>query len=167
MEEKKTNAPQPQSERSGEKPSRLRAVNRALAIRSPKQKRYTAVRTVRTDGFVLETRTDAIRKPFPYAVILSFLAVVAVAMYVLSLRITLDNLTADISRMEREILAYREEQNVLEVRVNAKYDLSEIERIAREEYGMVPKDSLTKKYIPIAGEDEVQVLDPETGEVRD
>lgn len=146
-------------------PSRLRAVNRGLA-HSPSKKRYTAVRTVRTDGFVLETRTDAVRKPFPYAIILAFLAIVAVAMYVLSLRITLDNLTADISRMEREIGEYREEQNTLEVRLNAKYDLSEIERIAREEYNMVPKDSLTKKYIPISGEDVVEVLDPETGEVK-
>ena len=164
MEEKKTKISETKKQPSGAASARLRAVNRTLAARSPHQKRYTAVRTVRTDGFVLETRTDAIRKPFPYAIIFSFLAVVAVAMYVLSLRISLDNLTADISRMEREILAYKEEQNILEVRVNAKYDLSEIERIAREEYGMVPKDSLTKKYIPISGEDEVQVLDPETGE---
>ncbi|MBR6530421.1 MAG: hypothetical protein IKT43_03300 [Clostridia bacterium] len=137
--------------------SRLRAVNRNLT-KSGAQTRYVAVRTIRTDNYVLETRVDPIRKPFPYAVIFAIVAIVAVAMYVLSLRITLDGLTADISRMEREIAASREEQNALEVRLGAKYDLTEIERIAKDEYGMVSKDSLSKKYISISGEDQIEVF---------
>lgn len=122
--------------------------------------RLSAVRTIKTKNYVLETRPDSIRKPFPYAIIFSFLAIVAVAMYVLSLRVTLDSLTADISKMEREISAVVEDRNALEVRLNAKYDLTEIERIAKEEYGMVSKDSLTKKYISVSGEDEIELLLP-------
>lgn len=133
----------------------LRAVNRALV----QSGRFVAVRTIRTKDYVLETRKDSVRKPFPYAVVLAILLVVVVAMYVLSLRVQLDNLTSDISRMEREITQSREDQDALEVRLNAKYDLKEIERIAKDEYGMVPKDSLTKRYISISGEDEIEILD--------
>lgn len=137
---------------------------RIVKSEGAEQKRV-ARRTPRAQ-YVLETRRDTIRKPFPYAIIFSFVAIVAVAMYVLSLRVTLDGLTADISRMEREIAQSREEQNALEVRLNAKYDLTEIERIAKDEYGMVGKDTLTKKYISISGEDEIEILDGSLSEER-
>lgn len=133
-------------------------------VRSPElaaeKKRPVAVRRVVEDARLLEEHRDPVRKPFPYATILAILLIVGVAMYVLSLRITLDNLTADISIMEAEIAQNREEQNALEVRLNAKYDLTEIERIAKEEYGMVNKDTLTKRYVSVSGGDLIEKIDP-------
>lgn len=143
-------APAPEPSRN----ARVRVVDAQRARRT----HLSPVRAEQKQNYVIETRRDNIRKPFPYTIIFFFVAIVAVAMYVLSLRVTLDNFTADISRIEREIAACQEERNALEVRLNAKYDLTEIERIAREEYGMVPKDSLTKRYISISGEDEVEIL---------
>lgn len=109
-------------------------------------------------NYVMETRRDSIRKPFPYAIIFSFVCIVAVAMYVLSLRVTLDDLNSEISAMESQIAQAREEENALEVRLGAKYDLAEIERIAKDEYGMVNRDTLSKKYISVSGEDQVEIL---------
>ncbi len=130
-------------------------------------RRLSPVRTVKQKNYVMETRIDPVRKPFPYAVIGAIVGIVIVAMYVLSLRVTLDSLTTDISRMEREIAACLEEKNALEVRLNAKYDLTEIERIAKDEYGMVGKDTLTKKYISVSGEDEIEILDGKKTETEE
>ena len=112
-----------------------------------------------TQNYVMEDKRSPIRKPFPFAFIFACVVIVAVAMYVLSLRIKLDNLAASISQAESRIAADAEELNALRVRLGAKYDLSEIERIAREEYGMVNKDTLPKKYVSIAGDDEIDVLE--------
>ena len=144
------------------KPGTLTARVRRAGLVRAKRSQTPAVFRLRQKDYILETRPDAVKKPFPYALIFSILAVMAVAMYVLSLRVTLDSLTADISRMEREIEQGVEEENALEVRLNAKYDLTEIERIAREEYGMVNKDTLPKKYVSVSGEDEIEVL-PQKG----
>ncbi len=112
-----------------------------------------------TRNYVMEDKRNPIRKPFPFAFIFACVVIVAVAMYVLSLRIKLDNLAASISQAESQIAADSEELNALRVRLGAKYDLSEIERIAREEYGMVNKDTLPKKYVSIAGDDEIDVFE--------
>lgn len=129
-------------------------------------KRVSLRRAAKRGEVVIEERASEIKKPFPFAVIFSICAIVAVAMYVLSLRITADELIVKISDMKDQISAAKEEQNALEVRLNAKYDLTEIERIATEEYGMVSKDTLAKKYVTISEEDEIEVLDPKRDEAN-
>ena len=48
----------------------------------------------------------------------------------------------------------KEEVTRLELQMESKFDLDEIERIATEEYGMVVSTSLSKKYVSVAtGED--------------
>lgn len=145
-------------QKTAEQPASRMRLSRRVLNRS--RQGLAPVRYIRFRSYVMEQRPDPVRKPFPYAIILCFVAIVAVAMYVLSLHITVDNLMAEISSMENEISESREEENALRVRLNAKYDLTEIERIAKEEYGMVPRDILAKKYISISGEDEIEVLDP-------
>lgn len=140
---------------------RTRTQRRALVqTKTGEAKRLSVRRAARTGAVVIEERQSKVKKPFPFAVVFSICAIVAVAMYVLSLRITADELIVKISDMKDEISDAKEEQNALEVRLNAKYDLAEIERIATQEYGMVNKDTLAKKYVTISEEDEIEVLDP-------
>ena len=42
--------------------------------------------------------------------------------------------------------------------------LEEIERIAREEYGMVNRDQLPKEYITPDSEDQIEIIDTKSGE---
>ena len=95
------------------------------------------------------------RKPLPIALIVSVLLITAVFMYMLSLNVQIEEYSRSISSMEGEIAALKEEATRLEVELESKYDLDEIERISTQEYGMVSADSLPKTYISVNEEGEV------------
>lgn len=134
-----------------------RSENAAITRRRVASSVRTEIRTV--------TRTDAARRPFPLAIIACCLAVTAIFMYVISLYIKIDDYDASINTLNGEISSLNDEITALELRLDNKYDLDEIERIATEQYRMVRADQLPKKYISIANEDVVEIdqSKPSTG----
>ncbi|MBQ9545101.1 MAG: septum formation initiator family protein [Clostridia bacterium] len=109
------------------------------------------------------TKSSTFRKPFPLAIIACCLAVTAVFMYVITLYVSIDDCNANISSLTAEINQINDQITALELRVDNKYDLDEIERIATEQYHMVRADTLPKKYISLAGEDVVELGEPRSG----
>lgn len=107
------------------------------------------------------TEKNTARKPFPLGVILCCIAVTALFMYMISLEIRIDDYSSNISSLKGEIGQINDEITSLDLRLQSKYDLDEIERIAVEEYGMVRADTLPKKYVSLAGEDVTEVIPPE------
>jgi len=54
-----------------------------------------------------------------------------------------------------QIAVLKEEAGRLEVQLENKYDLAEVERIATQEYGMVASSSLPKKYVSVTEDGDV------------
>ena len=140
---------------------------RLKATRIPSVKsENSAISRKRVAGAV-KTRVEVIteknerKKPFPLAVILCCLAVTISLMYVISLYIHIDDYSSDISDLKGEISSYNDQITALELRLENKYDLDEIERIAVEEYGMVRADKLPKKYVSLAGDDVIEITTPD------
>lgn len=109
------------------------------------------------------TRSSSLRKPFPLAIIACCIAVTAVFMYVITLYVSIDDCNANISALSAEINQINDQITALQLRVDNKYDLDQIEQIATEQYHMVRADTLPKKYISLAGDDVVVISESRSG----
>ena len=111
-------------------------------------------------GANVETRKASSRKAAPVAIILSCVLIALVFMYYLSLHVTVEEYSKSISELQSDINHLKEEATQLEVQLESRYDLDEVERIATEEYGMVSADSLPKKYVSISDGTDVLLVQP-------
>ncbi len=92
--------------------------------------------------------------PIPFAFLFSLIVVTAVLMYSISLFVQVQEYSRSIDEMESRIAELKEETTRLEVQLESKYDLGEVERIATQEYGMVVSSTLPKKYISVSEEED-------------
>lgn len=92
------------------------------------------------------------------------LAIIIIMAYVVHLCVELSELRAEISNCKNTLVELKGKQNDLEFQKEKLYNLEEIERIAREEYGMVNSDRLPKEYITSENGDSIQLMD--TGEEK-
>jgi len=122
------------------------------------KKKATAQRTL---PFRAEREKAA--SPFPVSYIFFILILTAIMVYVVHLYIEISELDATLSEYNNTLVELKSEQNDLKFEKNRLYDLEEIERIAREEYGMVNADQLPKEYITPEGGDHIQILETEEG----
>ncbi len=99
--------------------------------------------------------------PFPISYMFFILILTAIMVYVVHLYIEISELDATISECNNTLVELKSEQNDLQFEKNRLIDLEEIERIAREEYGMVSADQLPKEYITSEGGDRIQILETE------
>lgn len=106
-------------------------------------------------GIRVVTRAVARKAPAPLAMIFSCVLIAAVFMYMLSLFVQIEEYSYSIDQMESQIAELKEEATQLEVQLESKYDLDEVERIATQEYGMVAASTLPKKYISVTQEMDV------------
>ena len=100
-------------------------------------------------GARVVTRASAVRASVPMAMILTCVMIAAVFMYLISLYIAADEYSHEIDILKGEITELKEEATKLEIQMEGKYDLNEIEQIATQNYGMVSSTVLPKKYISI------------------
>ncbi len=113
---------------------------------------------------VVQTRHEKASTPFPIAPVLYIGILTLVIVYVIHLYIEIADLNATLTDYNSTLVELKSEQNDLEFEKNRLYNLEEIERIAREQYGMVSADQLPKEYITPDSEDHIQILD--TGEEK-
>ncbi len=125
----------------------------ALARGKQKAQEVAAVGEDRGDKVV--TRAAGIKAPAPLAIIFSCALIAVVFMYMLTLYVQIEEYSHSIDVMESEIAELKDEATQLEVQLENKYDLDEVERIATQEYGMVAASSLPKKYISVTQEKDV------------
>ena len=116
-------------------------------------------------GIRIKATKVASKSPIPYAYILSLFLLAVVLMYVVSLFVEVQEYSRTIDEMESRIAELKEESTRLEVQLESRYDLDEVERIATQEYGMVVSSTLPKKYISISEDadlwQEVEKEEPE------
>ncbi len=135
----------------------LNKLNRRL-VTSPLAEEKGAVEAVTAGedrGARVVTRSAAVKAPAPLAIIFSCALIAVVFMYMLTLSVQIEEYTLSIDRMESQIAELKEEATQLEVQLENKYDLDEVERIATQELGMVAASSLPKKYVSVVEEGDV------------
>ncbi len=119
-----------------------------------KKKRKAGVR-----AGVVPTQREKAATPFPVAYIFYIGILTLIIVYVVHLYIEIADLNATLADYNSALIELKSEQNDLEFEKNKLYNLEEIERIAREQYGMVSADQLPKEYITPDSEDHIQILD--------
>jgi len=101
-------------------------------------------------GAKVVTRSVSVKARAPLAIICSCAIIAAVFMYMISLNIQMDERSRSIDQLKEEIAELKEETTNLEIQMESKYDLDEVERIATQQYGMVAASSLPKKYVSVS-----------------
>ncbi len=145
----------------------LNELNKSLVERPAMEKEegLSPAETSEDRGVRIKATKVASKSPIPYANILSLFLVAAVLMYVVSLFVEVQEYSRSIDEMESRIAELKEESTRLEVQLESRYDLDEVERIATQEYGMVVSSTLPKKYISVSEEEdlwqEVEKEEPE------
>ena len=113
----------------------------------------------------MEKRSEIAKTPFPVPYIVCILLLTVIFLYVIHLYIEIDDMNAELTDYNNMIVNMKSEETDLEIKKNNMYDLEEIERIAREEYGMVNKDQLPKEYITPDSEDDIEIIEAKSEEV--
>lgn len=130
----------------------LNQLNKSLVERpvTEKEEGLSPAETTEDSGVRIKATKVASKSPIPYAYILSLILVASVLMYVVSLFVEVQEYSRSIDEMESRIAELKEECTRLEVQLESRYDLDEVERIATQEYGMVVSSTLPKKYISVS-----------------
>lgn len=135
----------------------LTKLNRRLAFRPTAIVEAESEKAVAGEdrGVRVITKKAAVSTPIPISLILSCVLLAAVFMYMLSLSVQIEECSSSIDSLQNRIAELKEESTQLEVQLENKYDLDEVERIATQEYGMVVASSLQKKYISVSPESDI------------
>lgn len=123
------------------------------------RKKKKTVSGARTRVNVAGVRKEKAKTPFPIATILCLLAITLISLYVIHLYIELDELNAAMTDYNNKLVEMKNEERVLQTQKASKYNLEEIEQIAKEQYGMVDADQLPKEYITPDAEDSIEIME--------
>lgn len=127
-------------------------------------KKKKSAQRVRPLVKVTEVRKEKPKTPFPVSAILCLIAITLISLYVIHLYIELDELNATLTNYNNQIAEMKNVERVLQSQKASKYNLEEIERIAKEKYGMVDADQLPKEYITSDNEDSIEIMETNTEE---
>ncbi len=112
----------------------------------------------------VRTVTDTKKVSFPYSIIFLSLICSVLFFYMIFNYVQINEQTATVSDLKNEIATLATEKNDLSAKLEQKNDLVYIEKVAREELGMVKIDEITKKYITM---DPGDVITPYGSEAND
>lgn len=112
-----------------------------------------------------EVRKESAKTPFPIPYIFCIVLLTAIFLYVIHLYIEIDDLGDELTDYNNMLVEMKKEEEDLKIKKDHMYDLEEIERIAREEYGMVNRDQLPKEYITPDSKDDIEIIDMQSEEV--
>lgn len=104
------------------------------------------------------------RKSFPVGAVVIVTICTLLLMFTVVSYVQINEYTIEVASLRGELSDLVEKSNDLEVSLEEKNDMLEIERIATEEYGMVKSDQLTKKHISLEQEDKIEVVETEPSE---
>lgn len=112
----------------------------------------------------VRTITDTHKVSFPYSIVFLSLICSVLFFYMIFNYVQINEHTSAVSDLKNEIATLSVEKNDLNAKLDLKNDLVYIEKVAREELGMVKIDEITKKYITM---DPGDVIKPfEAGSAR-
>ena len=107
----------------------------------------------------IRTISDTNKVSFPYSIIFLSLICSVLFFYMIFNYVQINEHTSSVSDLKNEIATLSTEQNDLNAKLDLKNDLVYIEKVAREELGMVKIDEITKKYITMDPGDVIRPID--------
>ncbi len=113
------------------------------------------------DDAITATKVVEVKKPFPILAIALMCILTLSFMYTISLYIKVDDYNSRLNDLNARLITAREEETRLQLKLDDKFNLASISRIAQEEYGMVSADSLPKNYVSISGDDRIEIIENE------
>ncbi len=124
------------------------------------ERKDRAVSTVllRTEPKV-RTISDTRKTAFPFSIVFLSLICTVLFMYMIFNYVQINEYTSSVSDLKNDIATLSVEKDDLTAKLDKKNDLVYIEKIAREELGMVKIDEITKKYITLDPGDVITSFD--------
>ncbi len=116
------------------------------------KERSLPVASVRTEPTV-RTISDSRREAFPVSIVFLSIICSVLFMYMIFNYVQINESTSNVSELKNEIATLSVEYNDLSAKLEKKNDLSFIEKMAVEEYGMVKLEEISKKYISMDSQD--------------
>lgn len=106
-----------------------------------------ATSSVRTGDASLKTITTERREAFPIAILVLAITCAALFAYMIYNYVLINEHTNVLADLRAEISTLSTDMNDLNAKLDRKNNLSMIEQMAREDYGMVSIDEIQKRYI--------------------
>jgi len=134
-------------------------VRRGSAVRTPDAVKRTKIK--------VHTVKSTEKKKFPFGTVFSALACTVIFMIMLWSYVQINEETQRIEELEIRLRTVIKEETELELKLEEKNNLKEIEEYAKTKLGMVQIDQLAKKYISVASADKVELVDPDDAVIED
>ncbi len=120
--------------------------NMSLGAVPAAKEKAVPVAAVRVEPKV-RTISDTHKVAFPYSIVFLSLICSVLFFYMIFNYVQINEHTNTVSDLKNEISTLSNERDDLSAKLDLKNDLVYIEKVAREELGMVKIDEITKKYI--------------------
>ena len=104
--------------------------------------------------------------PFPVSFVFYTLVMTVMLMFVVYGNSVVNEISYEISGLESEIAATKQENADLTIELDRKYDLKYIEDVAINELGLVKSTDVVKHYVSISGGDKVVVSEQEAKKAK-
>lgn len=106
----------------------------------------------------IKTVNDKNKKQFPFSFVFSAVITTFLIMFIIMNYVMIHDYTREISELNEQIGVLMQNEKDLSLELTKKEDILTIEKIAREELGMVQGDQVTRKYISLESGDKTEVL---------
>ncbi|MBE6551078.1 MAG: hypothetical protein E7665_02960 [Ruminococcaceae bacterium] len=118
-------------------------------------------RVLAGDDAMTDSKVVKVKRPFPFFFVILMGIFTLALMYNITLFVKVDDYNSRLNDLNARLVTAREEETQLQLKLDAKFNLASISRIAQEEYGMVSADSLPKNYVSISGDDQIEIIENE------
>ncbi len=106
-------------------------------------------------------------KSTPYTLIIIILVGAMMLMALIFSMSEVYRATNEISRLENQLSELENHAELLEMKLEEKNDVELIERLAREELGMVGEESVQRRYISLSGGEHIEIYEEPEDEASD
>ena len=98
------------------------------------------------------------KKPFPVSFIFTAVLFTLLIMFMILNYVMLNDYSIDVANLNDQLNELVQNEKELSLELTKKEDISSIEDIAKNEFGMVKSEKVTRKYISLEGADKTEIL---------
>lgn len=134
---------------------RTRAGTKAPAVSKTKVKKAARVKAKVEYTDIERERTHA----FPVSLVLMAVCATALIMCIVTTGVQINEITAENSTLKSQYSELEELSDELSRQLEVRDDLRVVERMAKEELGMVKRDQVDRYYLSVHKEDRIEIID--------
>ena len=134
---------------------KTRVGTKAPALTKTKTKRAARVKTKVEYTDIERERTHA----FPVSLVLMAVCATVLIMCIVTTGVQINEITAENSALKSQYSELEELSDELSRQLEVRDDLRVVERMAKEELGMVKRDQVDRYYLSVHKEDRIEIID--------